>query len=206
MIKVINFKYKLQGDEEVVNTTSRSSNWSRGLSPFYVGPVDLYDGYISQNAENGWQHSKLYSHLGHLDEDNNPTSKYWEWAQKGWASHYANRYPAGKENIPVYSYWAGEKLSYLEARKRIYIPLYSSAVQKTNAFNKLQELYYECKKDNKVLYLQDFDSHNVSPEFVNYEKMYNNENIKMGHAYVLAMMLEGISINNILTSSHETQA
>ena len=38
--------------------------------------------------------------------------------------------------------------------------------------------------------LLDFDSHNLSYG-IDYWALWNNPNIKVGHAYVLAMMLEG---------------
>ncbi len=53
-ITVVNFQYKLPEDAVVINTTSRSSNWSRGLSPFFLGPIYLYDGFVSKNIENAW--------------------------------------------------------------------------------------------------------------------------------------------------------
>lgn len=56
MIKVINFQYKNKESDVVVNTTSRSNNWSAGLSPFHLGPIQLYNGFISNNMENGWQY------------------------------------------------------------------------------------------------------------------------------------------------------
>lgn len=40
ILKVISSKDKYIGD--YINTTSRSVNWSRGLSPFLCGRVKLY--------------------------------------------------------------------------------------------------------------------------------------------------------------------
>jgi len=51
-ITVVNFQYKLPEDAIIINTTSRSSNWSRGLSPFFLGPIYLYDGFAS--VESAW--------------------------------------------------------------------------------------------------------------------------------------------------------
>jgi len=189
MLKIINFNYSLSEDEkntvEVVNTTSRSKNWSQGLSPFYLGPCDLYDGYVAQNAENGWQYSKLYEYYS---DDGEPGERYFKWAQDGWNAKRAERYPMGRGAKPLYSYWAGKKLDYVSARKEIYIPLYSNAVRNTSAFKKLEELY----KNSETLYLQDFDAHNMKPGSFTYDDIWNNPNLKFGHAYVLAMMLEGL--------------
>lgn len=166
-----------------IDVTSRSITWSRGLSPFFLGPVQLYDGYISQNVENAWQYSKVYCQ--HTDCDNNPAKSYFEWAQKGWNKRMADRYPMGRGAIPLYSLWKGEKLDYISARKQIYLPLYSSAVSKTAAYTRLKNIFDET--DN--LMLRDFDAHNI--DVINYDiyKLLNNSSIKFGHGYVLAMML-----------------
>lgn len=52
MIYVIGPQNKAPDDAVVINTTSRSANWSKGLSPFFLGPVKLYGDYVSQNVEN----------------------------------------------------------------------------------------------------------------------------------------------------------
>lgn len=31
---------------------------ARRLSPFFLGPVALYDGHVAKNVENAWQYSK----------------------------------------------------------------------------------------------------------------------------------------------------
>jgi hypothetical protein len=170
--------------ENMVNTTSRSYNWSRGLSPFYLGPVYLYDFHTANNVENAWQFCKVYPE--HVDVDNNPTEKYWEWAKIGWTDKYAHRYPMGKGAKPLYSLWKGQKLTYVEARKAIYIPLYRDAVKDTDAFKQLQQMY----KENKDLYLWDFDGYNHRSLDMSYKDVVNHPVLKMGHAFVLAMMLE----------------
>jgi hypothetical protein len=186
MIHVVNFQLKTPDNALVINTTSRSSNWSRGLSPFFVGPVDLYNGFTSVNVENAWQFSKVYEY--YIGPDGNPDDRYFKWAQEGWNDSRAHRYPMGKGVCPLYSWWDGEELDYVSARKKIYIPLYSSAVRKTPAFEKLKELY----DAGEPLYLQDFDAHNLVPGEFDYMTLVNNPNIKVGHAYVLAMMLEKV--------------
>jgi len=186
MIHIVTPNYKAPDNSIVINTTSRSSDWGRSLSPFLLGPVNLYDGYTSLNVENGWQYSKVYEYF--LNEDDEVGERYFNWAKEGWSNPKANRYPMGKNIKPLYSYWNGKKLSYTEARREIYIPLYSKAVKNTHAFSKLQEIY----RDNQDIYLVDFDAHNLNPETLDYWKLIDNANIKVGHAYVLAMMLENI--------------
>lgn len=185
MIHVVRYNFKTPDGAVVVDATSRSSNWSRGLSPFIVGPVKLYGNYESVNFENLWQYSKLYEY--YADDDGNPTDRYFKWAQDGWNSKRAERYPMGRGAKPLCSYWDGQKLGYVEARKKIYIPKYSEAVRQTEAFKQLESVY---KAENSI-YLKDFDAHSLAPGTFSYADLWDNPSIKVGHAYVLAMMLEG---------------
>jgi hypothetical protein len=185
MIYVIGPNYPVPDGANVINTTSRSLTWSRGLSPFLCGPVDLYDGYKSYNVENAWQYSKV--HYNMVDENLNPTKEYFEWAQKGWNTIKAHRYPMGKGVKPLFAYWDGEKLDYIESRKRIYIPLYSQAVQKTFAFQQLKKIAAEPED----LYLWDFDGYNHKNLGLSYEQVINDPDHTMGHGFVIAMLLEG---------------
>lgn len=170
----------------LINTTSRSDNWSRGLSPFFCGPVDLCGGYRSLNVENCWQYAKVYEYYTNAQGD--PDERYFKWAQEGWNSQRASRYPMGKGVKPLYSYWDGEKLGYIEARKKIYIPIYSKAVQETFAFKKLKEMH-EAGAD---LYLWDFDGYAHKAVGMSYEDAINNPNKSLGHAFVIGMLIEGL--------------
>lgn len=169
----------------MINTTSRSDNWSRGLSPFFLGPVDLYDGYIAKNVENGWQYAKFFEY--YVEDDSSLGERYFKWAKEGWDNPRAVRYPMGKGSAPICSYWAGEKLSYIEARKKIYIPLYSTAVKKTSAFEKLKNL----SERGTDLYLWDFDGYNHRALNLTYDDVINDPKRTMGHGFVLSMLLDG---------------
>lgn len=184
MLHIIGPNYPVPDGVEVVNTTSRSDTWSRGLSPFFLGPVDLYNGYKSINVENAWQFSKVYEY--YLEDDDSVGNRYFKWAQDGWNSVKANRYPMGRDAKPLYSYWDGETLSYTEARKKIYIPLYANAIKKSFAFHKLKKIYEE----NPDLYLWDFDGYDHNAFGLTYEQVINDPNRKMGHAFVIGMLLE----------------
>ena len=41
---------------------------NRGLSPFYLGPVECYDGLISQTFERAWQCAKVYPWMADADK------------------------------------------------------------------------------------------------------------------------------------------
>ena len=191
-----------------IDCTSTNSDdvMSCGLSPFFLGPVDCYDGLISQTFERAWQCAKVYPWMA--DADGNPDERYYAWRSEMWAKRgFSNkmeiRFPAGKENVRkcLYALWKvdGEfrKLGYVAARKAIYIPLYARAVVKTEAYRRLAEL----RDAGKNLMLIDFDGYNPyhshygfgSDDAVRtYNDVIHCPLLKMGHAFVLAMLLEGV--------------
>lgn len=168
-------------DGIVINTTSRSNNWSKGLSPFFLKPIDV----PAQNVENAWQFSKVYK--DQVDPEGNPSSIWYNWREIGFKTSKAVRYPKGKGAIPLYSFWNGSKLTYIEARRYVYIPTYANAISRSFAFNQLRTI---CNTNNKV-YLQDFDGYDHIALGMSFDEVIDCQTKKMGHAFVLAMMLEG---------------
>lgn len=195
MIYVAGYKDIIPKNAIRIETTSRSTTWSRGLSPFLIGPVEICPGLESQNMENAWQFSKVYPE--HLNEAGDIKLEYFQWARNGFNDTYAHRYPMGKGAIPKFSIkfdgiinddFVGRRLDYIEARKELYIPFYSKAVEATEAFQQLQELYLTSEQD---IYLVDFDAYNAQALEMSYKDVINCKTKKMGHAFVLAMMLDG---------------
>ena len=120
-----------------------------GLSPFYLGPVECYDGLVSQTFERAWQCAKVYPWT--VGADGNPNATYFSWrdamwAEKGFGDKMSIRFPVGKTNVGkcLYAWWKVEgefkKLGYIDGRKHIYLPLYAKAVVKTEAYRRLVEL------------------------------------------------------------------
>ena len=182
MIKIIGPRDKKEPG--TINTTSHSAaDWSRGLSPFTLGPIGLYGSHTARIFENAWQFAKLYPE--HADTNGYPTDEYWTWAQNGWDSIMAFRYPAGKGRKPLCSLWNGNRLGYIEARKQIYIPLYQNAVKQTTAYQKLEHLYLE----QGHLTLFDFDGYDHRQLGMSFSDVINCQTRICGHAFVLAIML-----------------
>lgn len=177
-------KDKLPDTSIIIDTTSRSDNWTRELSPFIVKCGHLYGNYYSVNVENGFQGSKVYACH---DNNGTPTKDYFLWAQKIWNDPWAHRYPMGKGMKPEYSWWDGEKLDYIEARKKIYIPIYARGAVKTKAFQKLLYIYRTTKKD---IYLIDFDGYNHIQMGKSMTEVLNDPKKKMGHGFVVYSLLE----------------
>ena len=178
MGKVFIYGPKDYAPEDVINTTSRSITWSKGLSPFFLSPVNIN----AYNVENVWQYSKVYQE--HVDENNEPTLAYFEWRSKGFATRRAVRYPMSKGILPLYSLWKGVKYDYVSARKEIYFPVYGQAVIKTEAYKKLYEIY----SSEGEVHLWDFDGYDYSHTTL--KNVLNDPKRKMGHAFVLAALLK----------------
>ena len=174
----------------IINTTSRSRTWSQGLSPFYLGPCPLYPGAVapeSKTMEGLWQYTKVYPQ--HVGPGRLPLPTYFDWARAGWEAPRAVRYPMGREAVPAFSWWAGEALGYVEARKRIYIPIYAKAVVPTPSFQRLLEQY---KRDGEIT-LWDFDGYDHLRLGMTLRDVVNEPKRKMGHAFVLAHLLETLA-------------
>lgn len=181
-------------DKDAIIVCSISNNWSKGLSPFILGPVRVpvikaYGRYWfgkSMTMENAWQYSKVYS--GMVSWDGEPTETFFRWAQRGFNSRKADRYPMGKGAIPSYSYWGYEKLGYIDARKKIYIPCYRDSVFKSEAYKTLRSIYH---KHGEIV-LWDLDGYNHRSLNMTYSDVVEDPNKTMGHGFILAMMLEGV--------------
>jgi len=164
-----------------IDTTSRGKN--KDLSPFYLGPVPTYiPGRTAENVENLWQFSKVYSGYERYN-----LAPFFIWRDKGWANPRAQRYPMGKGAKPLFSYWDGQQLDYVTARKVIYIPAYADAVIKTQSY---KLLYYTMVSEQNVV-LRDFDGYDYIKMGMTLKEVANNPSKTMGHAFVLAMLLTG---------------
>lgn len=172
-----------------INTTSRSnSEFGTRFSPFFLGPVPLYEGAPAGkalNLENAWQFSKVYKK--HTDENGDPSDAWREWARKGFRNSRAFRYPMGKGAKPEYAFWNGEKLLYIEARKKIYIPLYKYGIKTHRAeeFKKLCELY---EKERRLV-LWDYDGYNRKRFDMSVQDVIESTEKTMGHAFVIEQLL-----------------
>jgi hypothetical protein len=160
----------------------------RPLSPMLLGPVPLYEGLCSRTMENAWQYAKVYPQ--HAGQDGWPGLEYWDWARAGWDNPRGVRYPMGKGAPPLYSLWAGERLDYIAARRRIYIPLYAQAVRFYQSG--LLATLRQQARTSIGLVIQDFDAYDHRALGYSWDDVISDPDRKMGHGFVLAMMIEGV--------------
>jgi len=161
----------------VIDTTSSSGQF-RGLSPFILPALP------AKNLENLWQFSKVYP--CHVNPNGTVNTSWEVWRERGWQDTRAHRYPMGKGAIPLFSYWEDEHLDYIQARKKIYIPEYAKNVTKTKSFHYLAHLAYM-----QHIVLLDYDAYDYADLGMTLVDVANNPNRKMGHAFVLIMILTG---------------
>ena len=191
MIKVITWAEHRQikpPDCFTVVTVSKATGWSRGLSPFFLGPCPLWGEHVSHNVENGWQHSKCYQ--DHLEDDDSVGDAWLSWASAGWNDKKAHRYPMGRGAKPLFSCWDGVRLNYIDARKAIYAPVYGEAVMNSPVFPVLRAKYERLSETGEDLYLVDFDAYDHHGLGMSLWDVVNEPTKTMGHAFVLAMLLE----------------
>lgn len=161
-----------------IDTTSNNGAF-RWLSPF------LLPAPPAKNLENLWQFSKVYP--CHVDSSGNVNDEWVEWRKGGWQDIKAHRYPMGKGTIPLFSLWNGERLDYIQARKLVYTTEYARNVVRTDSFGTLLELHAH----NTDVSLRDYDGYDYRLLGVTLQDVINNPKRKMGHAFVLAMIIEG---------------
>jgi hypothetical protein len=153
------------------------------LDPAATGPA------VALNVENAWQFSKVYA--DQADADGNPTEAWVQWARQGFADPKPHRFPKGRGAIPLYSYGGAtapspcHRWGYIEARFRIYAPLYAQLVQQTDAYQELQRRLAK----HGALTLLDFDGWDHRALNLDLEDVIYYPRKKMGHAFVLAMCL-----------------
>lgn len=158
-------------DRVVINLTSRNPDraFSRQVSPFFVGPVTGPDGATADSLEVFWQVGKVFPHH---DDGGRPSPEYFEYRadmygkRMGEISKPQMRHPYHEfgyeaEDMMYWAYWdkdSGEYtgLSYLEARKRVYVPEYAKLVANSDAVRWMRSLLDEGKK----IALLDFDGFN----------------------------------------------
>ena len=162
------------------------------LSPFNIGPVSAWPGAKRREArlmQNGWQFCKGYRK--HLDAKGSPTMAHALWTREGFENAVAQRFPVGRGAKPEYSLWKGERLGYQQARLLIYIPMYVEAIIRTpaarTAYIRLRVLRRRAAEEGKPLVLFDYDGYQRKK--LSYADVICADR-KMGHAFVLGMMLE----------------
>lgn len=217
--------------ETVIVTVKRDSPWFP-LGPYYLKDEN---GYIFENiwqfhkvyrhvneALSGysqwlrmmivWRHPAET----HVNEEGDILPEYFLWRKKGltnmapvrWPQWHVQRdkYCYKSQQKPLYCFYNGEKLGYIEARKKVYLPEYIRLVKQHPLYQKLKEM----SKHHNLLIVEWDGPHqesmeyykkkyNVTDDFIvdstmnataeNIDLMLNDEKHPFGHGYCLAAAL-----------------
>lgn len=178
-----------QGDI-AIDTTSSSGQWAM-LSPFLLPAGRLFGDVTARNVENGWQYAKFYD--AHAEADGSAGERWRSWRDAGFANPKAVRYPMGRGARPRCSLWYDERgnrvqLGYIEARKLIYAPLYARAVTNDPVF---RNLVIFLRHTQSTVWLRDWDGYDHVGMGRSIGDVIEDPKRKMGHAFVLWMLLTG---------------
>ena len=174
---VIDVTSRVLRDKEFMR---KHPTFHKDVSPFFIGPIITSDGLTAHILEHYWQASKVFP--CHVDEQGNIKEEYWAW-RKSWfdkervTDKSASRRPHSllnyKDSDCLFSvhYNSGvwERLSYVDARKKMYIIEYAKLIVKTDSFKWMKELYESGKK----IAIVDFDGYNYYYDTAK-EKLYNS--------------------------------
>lgn len=193
-----------------VTSCNKDKKFVSEISPLYIGPVVSSDGLLARTFENLWQYGKVYPKIYDvnrkivpgIDEDGNPTREFYEWRKRFYElkKEKGDRHPALPSAIRhrdcKYMVYFNEKnelekLDYVTSRKKIYIPEYAKLIVNTDSFKDIKKLY----ENGEKIALCDFDAWNYYGPNLDQDttivEVVNNPNFKVGHGYVIKMLLQG---------------
>lgn len=226
MIQVVNIKDpSFPNFISIIVLMKSHSEWG------VLGPYELKD-ESSAIMENKYQSMKVYEKvpyscqrksrwdqtvIWHYSEevhykDGKITDEYWNWRKKLMYNKYAVRYPVGFNNMKNCLFAISddnleERLDYISARKKIYVPEYIRLVKQHKKFIELKE---KLNRGQNLLIIEVDGPHleslpyykekyNINDDFIQRDTMLvNKDNINVmindglhpfGHGYCLAIAL-----------------
>jgi hypothetical protein len=194
-VHILAYNEKAPLNAEALNCTTTSTSWTRAFSPDVLGPVYLFGDEYACNLGNAWRYLKTYKSFYKvtseelIDESGETVAEdsfflkeeeYLRWAREGWRNeNFSN--PSQNDEVLGW-YWNGEVVSdKIDARIKIFIPLYARLVHRLPEYYRLVEMYNEGS-----IYLRD---HKGSP-YTTLDSLIT-DSPKFGCAQVLALMLNG---------------
>ena len=199
---IVDVTSRVKCDKEFINN---HPSFPKDVSPFFVGPITSSDGLTAHIFEHYWQASKVFP--CHVDDKGNIKEEFWKW-RKEWfdkekvTDKTASRRPhsllgySDKDCLFSVYYANGvwERLSYVEARKKMYIPDYAKYIVQTESYKWLKEQYDEGKK----IALVDFDGYNYGYDKAK-EKLYNSyiNKCKKNHVEPTKSLQDYLGLNTI---------
>ncbi|MCR4562598.1 MAG: hypothetical protein K5694_05295 [Bacilli bacterium] len=143
-------------------------NFSKEISPFFIGPVISSDGVKANVFEIFWQCGKVYPCH---DKDGVPNEEFFKWRNEYYSKekctkdlmrHSCKSLGYEHKDTLYFAYYDKDKnlweaLNYVESRKRVYFVEYAKLIYNTESFKWLKSLV----EDKKKIALVDFDAMNI---------------------------------------------
>lgn len=167
----------------ILDVTSHGEGRGKQLSPFFLGPCEVPGLGFAKRMENLWQFSKVYPQ--HIGADGNPNGAWRAWAQAGFQNDRAQRFPMGRGAKPSFLFWHGEKLDYVEAKKKVYFPVYRDLAKARSVFSVVDQAVSE----GVSVDIYDFDTYPLDSPATTFYETLNNPNKSTGHGFIVGMML-----------------
>lgn len=168
-----------------------SSRRFRGLSPMLLGPIEHKEEEgkcpkTATNLENLWQGSKVYA--ADLDDKGNITERFFKRRAEMFAAPEGRRHAVPKEERTTYQfhYWQGERLSSVQARAKIYCPIYAEHVPRTPEYMEL-DTYLNIGYNLKLGGFDGYDMDLTKPDDV--YACFQDTSKPFGHEQVLGCLL-----------------
>ncbi len=169
---------------ERVNVCS-SGTWGKELSPFFLRPTDL----VAPDFETLWQASKMYP-CDEMPGTDTPNERFYKRQRNAFErarKHGKGLRHVGPRGVKPVCAWYGRRLSYLEARRQIYVPTYVALARETSAFRRLRDMV---ASGTNVL-LIGYDGYDYRTDGKTLAQCMDDETRSFGHELVLAGMLTG---------------
>lgn len=198
--KGISKKWPVVAGFKNVNVCSSAPGFWKELSPMLLGPIPLRQWGIDPETdrskvlhgvsvpekclkmENVWQFSKVF--VQEVGSDKWPNAEFFRRRSQAWKDPKGHRHSIKGARVE-YFLWGESKFTYVEARKRIYCPIYASIVQKTRAYKELVKLL-EQGQNVQILGYDGYDRGDRT-----WEECLNDLSRPFGHEMVLGALLEG---------------
>lgn len=146
-----NTKWPVVKNFKNVNVTKGAKGWGSYFSPMRIGPfrivLDMENGtlveFVIETLEGLHQFLKVWK--GEFDEKKQrPTHEWFKRRDEGFKltnpPRHVKKGSGENKNVPLFSWWKGEKKSYLEMRKVEYCPYYVQGALVCEGWEKLDEL------------------------------------------------------------------
>ncbi|MBD3404844.1 MAG: hypothetical protein GF411_01755 [Candidatus Lokiarchaeota archaeon] len=147
------------------------------LNPINIGPCMLYKGRQAKNLHNAWEYTKVYKEH---TENGQITTKYWDWATKGWDKDKPAKSTKKKY---LYHFWDGARYGVIEARRRIFVSKYIRLISNMDSYRELKNI----ASNHEIVAM--ISKHGFDHKQMSLTEVLFNPAKEFDYSFVLAMLI-----------------